>query len=95
MKEHLDFLNLQSKTLPFQQRALSETAELDQVCAICECTQNIMHGNIPIPEGIKEGLTRRKQMLQDLANTTVPYKIVRNTLTKWRFDFRSSYSACH
>ena len=63
MKKHLDFLNLLSKTHPFQQRALSETAEPDQVSAICECIYNIMHGNIPIPEGIKEELAPRKQML--------------------------------
>ena len=49
MQKHLDFLNVLSKTQPFQQRALLETAESDQVCAICECIYNIMHGNIPIP----------------------------------------------
>ena len=68
-QKHLDFLNLLSKTDPFQQRALLETAEPDQVCAICECICNIMHGNIPIPEGIKEELAPRKQMLRDLADT--------------------------
>ena len=34
-----------------------------------------MHGNIPIPEGIKEELAPRKQMLRDLADTKVSYKI--------------------
>ena len=64
VKKHSNFLNLLSKTHPFQQRAL-----LDQVYAICECICNIMHSNIPIPEGIKEELAPRKQMLQD----HVPY----------------------
>ena len=80
MKKHLDFLNFLSKTHPFQQRALLETAEPDQVCAICECIYNIMHGNIPIPEGIKEVLAPRKQILQDLADTKVPYKIKKEIL---------------
>ena len=75
VQKHLDFLNLLSKTHPVQQRALLETAEPDQVRAICECIHNIMYGNIPIPEGIKEELAPRKQMLQDLADTKVPYKI--------------------
>ena len=54
MKKHLHFLNMLSKRHAFQQRALLETAEPDQVRAICECIYNIMHGNIPIPEDIKE-----------------------------------------
>ena len=39
-----------------------------------------MHGNITIPEGIKEELASRKQMLRDLAGTKVPYKIKKNLL---------------
>ena len=57
-----------------------ETAEPDQVCAICECIYNIMHGNIPIPEGIKEELPPRKKMLWDLVDTKVPYKIKKEIL---------------
>ena len=34
-----------TETHPIQQRALLETAEPDQVHAICECICNIMHGN--------------------------------------------------
>ena len=79
VKKHLDFLNLLSETHPFQQRALLETAEPDQVCAICERSYNIMHGNIPIPDGIKE-LSPRKQMLRDLADTKVPCKIKKEIL---------------
>ena len=74
MKKHLDFPNLLSKTHPFQQRALLETAETDQVCAICERIYNIVYGNIPIPEGIKEEMAPRKQMLRDLADTKVASK---------------------
>ena len=73
MKKHLDFLNLPSKTHPF---ALLEAAKPDQVRAICEC----MHGNIPIPKGIKEDLAPRKQMLWDLAVTKVNYKIKKEIL---------------
>ena len=74
MQKHSDFLHLLSKTHPFQQRALLETAEPDWVLAICECIYNIMHGNIPIPESIKEELALRKQMLWDLADTKLSYK---------------------
>ena len=63
MQKHLDFLNLLSKTNPIQQRALSETAEPDQVRAICECIYQIMNGNIPICQGIKEELIPKKQVL--------------------------------
>ena len=80
MQKHLDFLNLLSKTHPIQQRALLETAEPDQVRAICECIYNIMHGNIPIPQGIKEELIPKKQVLRDLADTKVPYKRKKNLL---------------
>ena len=80
MKKHLYFLSLLSETHPFQQRALLETAEPHQVGAICECIYNIVHGNIPIPEGIKEELVPRKEMLWDLAGTKVPYKIKKEIL---------------
>ena len=33
-----------------------------------------MHGNISIPQGIKEELILKKQMLIDLADTKVPHK---------------------
>ena len=69
-----------SKTHPIQQRALLETAEPDQVLAICECIYNIMHGNIPIPQGIKEELIPKKQVLHNLADTKVPYKRKKNLL---------------
>ena len=41
---------------------------------------NIMYGNIPVPEGMKEELAPRKQMLWDLAETKVPYKIKKEIL---------------
>ena len=79
MQKHLDFLNLLSKTHTIQQRALLETAELDQARAICECICSIMHGNILIPQGIKEELILKKQVLHDLADTKVPpYKRNKN-----------------
>ena len=81
-EETLRFFNLLSKTHPSQQRALLETVEPDQACAIRECIYIIMHGNIHIPEGIKEGLAPRKQMLQDLADTKVPYKIKKEILSQ-------------
>ena len=52
-QEHLDFLNMLSKTHPIQQRALLERAEPGQVRDIFECIYNIMHGNIPVPQDIK------------------------------------------
>ena len=39
-----------------------------------------MHGNIPIPQGIKEELIPKKQVPRDLADTKVPYKIMKNLL---------------
>ena len=74
-KKHLDILNLLSKSHPFQQRALLETAEPDQVRAICECIYNIMHGNILIPEGIKVELAPRKKNVVGFCRYKLPYKI--------------------
>ena len=80
MQKHLDFLNLLSKIHPIQQRALLDTAEPDQVCTICKCICNIMNGNILIPQGIKEELKPKKQVLHDLADTEVTYKKTKNLL---------------
>ena len=60
IQKHLDFLNLLSNTHPIQQSALLETAEPDHVHAICEYIYNIMHGNISVPQGIKEELIPKK-----------------------------------
>ena len=49
-------------------------AEPDKVCDICEFVYNIMHGNIPIPRGIKEELIFQKQVLHDFADAKVSYK---------------------
>ena len=80
MQKHLDFLYLLSKTYPIQQRALLETAEPDQVRAICQFIYNVIHGDIPIPQGIKGELIPKKQALPDLADTKVPYKRKKNLL---------------
>ena len=74
MQKHPSFLNLLSKTHPIQQRDLSEISEPDQVCAICEFIYNIMHGNMPIPRGIKQKLIFQKQVLHDFADAKVSYK---------------------
>ena len=73
MQKDLDFLNLLSETDPIQQRALLQTA-------ICECIYRSMHGDIPMPQGIKEELIPKKQVLCDLADTKVPYKTKKNLL---------------
>ena len=39
-----------------------------------------MHGNIPLPQGIKEKLIPKKQVLHNLADTKVPYKRKKNLL---------------
>ena len=80
MQRHVDFLKLLSKTHPIQQRTLLETAEPDQVRAVCECIYSIMHGNIRIPQGIKEKLIPKKQVLHDLADPKVPYKRKKNLI---------------
>ena len=80
MQKDLDFLNLLSKTHPFQQRAFLEKTEPNQGRVICECIYNIIHGNIPVLQGIKEELIPKKQVLGDLAVTKVPYKRKKNLL---------------
>ena len=78
--ETLRFSQSAEQDPSFSTESSLETAEPDQVLAICECIYNIIHDNIPIPEGIKEELASRKQMLWDLADTNVPYKIKKEIL---------------
>ena len=67
MQNYVDFLNLLNKTHRFQQKAFVQTAENNQVHAICECAYSIVQGNIHIPQGMKGELTPKKQMLRDLS----------------------------
>ena len=73
VKKHLNFLCLLSKTHPTQQDALLETAEPDQIRAICECIYNILKGNIYVPEAIKEQLRPNRNILRDIADEKISY----------------------
>ena len=74
VKKHLNFLCLLCNTHSTQQQALIETANPEQIRAICECVFNVLQGNISVPESIKGELAPHKQSLRDIADAKVPYK---------------------
>ena len=82
VKKHLNFLCLLCNTHAAQQQALIETANPEQVRAICECVYNILHGNIPVPDSTKEELKAHKQVLRDIADPKIPYKKKKDTLVQ-------------
>ena len=82
VKKHLNFLCLLSKAHPRQQRALLETAEPDQIRAICEVVYNVLHGNIHIPDVIKEDLKPHKDKLRGIADKKVSYNSKKKILVQ-------------
>ena len=78
----MNFLCLLSKTHPTQQETLLETAEPDQIRAICECVYNILQGNIYVPEAIKEQLRPHRNILRDIADKKVSYQTKKKLLVQ-------------
>jgi len=69
--KHKAFLELISKCKPKQRKVNIETADKEQICAICECVLNILNENVTLSAHQLPKLRPYKKVLQDLVNKKV------------------------
>ena len=78
--KHKGSLELLSKCKPKQRKANIETAEKEQIRAICECILNVLNENVPLPPHQLPKLRPYKKVLEDLADKRVGIKKKRKLL---------------
>ncbi len=69
---------------PKQRKAILETSDDKLVKALCECSLNLLKGNIPLTDGQKTKLNRHKHILRRLAEKQQSLKSKRELLQQQR-----------
>ena len=69
--KHFHFLNLLYNTHPRQQKALLESASLQQISAICEILLNIVNGTIELNNDVKKFMNKRQAVIFRLLNKSL------------------------
>lgn len=85
VKRHAAMLKVLAKAKPATSKALMKEADKDLVYCLCECSHNILKGNVPLTKAQKTKLTRYKQDLRAVARKTTTQKRKRQILQKGGF----------
>ena len=80
LRNHIDELKVLKKANPSLRKNYLKLANKDLICCLCECSHNILNGNIKLTSAQKKKLTRHSQHLRLLAKKSVPLKTKRNIL---------------
>jgi len=72
--EHKGFLELLSICKPKQRKANIETAESEQIRAICECILNVLNENVSLSSHQLPKLRPYKKVLKDLVDKRIDIK---------------------
>ena len=68
VKKNAETLRFLAHCTPKQRKLLLESADKELVTTICECTMNVLKGNVPITKAHKKKLSRYKQHLRNIAD---------------------------
>ncbi|KAI8477988.1 hypothetical protein Bbelb_053410 [Branchiostoma belcheri] len=80
LHRHADCLRVLSKANPKLRKAILSSAPNDLLKSICDCTHNILEGNIRLTPGQRKGLARHKSTLRQLGDKKIPLSKKRQTL---------------
>lgn len=81
--KHIDFLNLLGATRHKKKRSLLiDYANKEQLDAIAECVQNILHGIVPLSDLQKQKLIRYRNTMRALTLANLPLTQRRRTLVQ-------------
>ena len=81
-KNNLPFLHLLTCCPEHQRQFLLETATPEQIHALVQILFNMRHGNIPVSKEVKRTLKKHIDALFNLVESSVPYKIKKQTLAQ-------------
>ena len=71
LDKHLYFINLLNNTHLGQQKALLNSASLQQISVICEILLNIINGVIEVDDDIKKYLNKKHLIIYELLNKKI------------------------
>ncbi|KAI8511990.1 hypothetical protein Bbelb_110900 [Branchiostoma belcheri] len=80
LHRHADCLRVLSKANPKLRKAILSTAPNDLLKSICDCSHNVLKGNIRLTPGQRKGLSRHKNTLRQLGDKKIPLAKKRRTL---------------
>jgi len=74
IRNNIDALRLLAKSKrPKQCKAIIEAADKDLIRCLCECIQNVMVGNVPIPQSKRTRLKRHRNILRNIVDKRTRY----------------------
>ena len=85
IRRRADLLKVLAHAKPVTCKTIMKGADKDLVHCLCECTYNILKGNVPLTKAQKAKLTRYKQDLRAVAKKTTSQKRKREILQKGGF----------
>lgn len=85
LQRNMDTLRLLTKAKPAARKAILKTGDKSLVNALCECSLNVLKGNIPLTTHQKNRLRGYKTTLRALAAKSTPLKKRRTLLQRGGF----------
>ena len=67
VKKHLPLYKWLCHSNPKSTRAVLQVADKDVIDGLCECSYNVLKGNVPLKPEQKRRLKRHKQVLRELS----------------------------
>ncbi len=80
LKSHLDELKVLKKAKPALRKGILKCADKQLICCICECSHNILKGNVKLTAKNRKQLLKYRKHLRDLASKKVSLKKKKNLL---------------
>ena len=72
LKKKLQLLKVLKKARPVDRKSILESADNDTIICICECIDNLLHGNVKISNGQKKQLSKYAKLLRTIADRKNP-----------------------
>ncbi len=82
LKKHLDELKVLKKAKPAFRKSVLKAADKDLIYCLCECSHNILNGNIKLSPRERKSLQNHRKPLRDLATRRVSLKKKRDILVQ-------------
>ncbi len=82
LKKHLDELRVLKKSKPAFRKSILRAADKDLICCLCECSHNVLNGNIKLSPKDKKPLQKHSKHLRELASRNISLKKKRGILVQ-------------
>ena len=82
LKKKLNLLKVLKKAKPVDRKSILESADNETIVCICECIDNLLHGNVKISHIQKKQLAKYARLLRTIADRKTPVKKKRQLLVQ-------------